>query len=35
MTFVKFPQYFDHFTVEIFSGLDYNKDRNNKEGPVC
>ena len=34
-TFVKFLQFFDHFTVEIFSGLDYNENRKSKEGPMC
>ena len=33
--FVNFLQYFDHFTVEIFSALDYNKARKSKEGPKC
>ncbi len=33
--FVKFLQYFDHFTVEIFLDLDYNKTRKSKEGPMC
>ena len=32
---VKFLQYFDHFTVEIFLDLDYNKIRKSKEGPKC
>ena len=33
--FVNFLQYFDHFIVEIFPGLDYNKTRKSKEGPKC
>ena len=33
--FVNFLQYFDHFTVEIFPVLDYNKTRKSKEGPMC
>ena len=34
-TFVKFLQFFDHFIVEIFPGLDYNRTRKSKEGPKC
>ena len=30
---MNFLQYFDHFTVEIFPGLDYNKTRKSEEGP--
>ena len=33
--FVKFLQYFDHFTVEIFFALDYNRTRKSEEGPKC
>lgn len=33
--FVNFLQYFDHFIVEIFPDLDYNKTRKSKEGPKC
>lgn len=33
--FVNFLQYFDHFIVEIFPGLDYNKTRKSEEGPKC
>lgn len=33
--FVNFLQYFDHFIVEIFPGLDYNRTRKSKEGPKC
>ncbi len=32
---MRFLQFFDHFTVEIFPGLDYNKTRESKEGPKC
>ncbi len=32
---MKFLQYFDHFAVEIFLGLDYNESRKSKEGPAC
>ena len=31
--FTKFLQFFDHFIVEIFAGLDYNKNRKSEEGP--
>ncbi len=32
---MKFLQFFNHFAVEIFTALDYNNSRNDKEGPKC